>query len=179
MRGLAPAYFLTVSVSAGTTSAAVFYEGVLLLVWLVQSLLLGMLLPGVGMYVLLSLINHLSKEEMLDRMAELLKTVVNWGLKTMLGAVVGLQVVRNLVAPVTRYSETEYGRKGGRCASGDRECSQYGDGACADKCGAGTQLPGCRDPSGVCGGRCRAGDSLRTAVTCVSLSCGSGAACFR
>ena len=100
MRGLAPAYFLTVSVSAGTTSAAVFYEGVLLLVWLVQSLLLGMLLPGVGMYVLLSLINHLSKEEMLDRMAELLKTVVNWGLKTMLGAVVGLQVVRNLVAPV-------------------------------------------------------------------------------
>ena len=52
------------------------------------------------MYVLLSLINHLSKEEMLDRMAELLKTVVNWGLKTMLGAVVGLQVVRNLVAPV-------------------------------------------------------------------------------
>ena len=69
MRGLAPAYFLTVSVSAGTTSAAVFYEGVLLLVWLVQSLLLGMLLPGVGMYVLLSLINHLSKEEMLDRMA--------------------------------------------------------------------------------------------------------------
>lgn len=100
MRGLAPAYFLTVSVSAGTTSAAVFYEGVLLLVWLVQSLLLGMLLPGVGIYVLLSLINHLSKEEMLDRMAELLKTVVNWGLKTMLGAVVGLQVVRNLVAPV-------------------------------------------------------------------------------
>ena len=75
MRGLAPAYFLTVSVSAGTTSAAVFYEGVLLLVWLVQSLLLGIL-------------------------AELLKTVVNWGLKTMLGAVVGLQVVRNLVAPV-------------------------------------------------------------------------------
>lgn len=100
MRVLAPAYFLTVSVSAGTTSAAVFYEGVLLLVWLVQSLLLGILLPGVGMYVLLSLINHLSKEEMLDRMAELLKTVVNWGLKTMLGAVVGLQVVRNLVAPV-------------------------------------------------------------------------------
>ena len=93
MRGLAPAYFLTVSVSAGTSSAAVFYEGVLLLVWLVQSLLLGMLLPGVGMYVLLSLINHLSKEE-------ILKTVVNWGLKTMLGAVVGLQVVRNLVAPV-------------------------------------------------------------------------------
>ena len=71
-----------------------------MLVWLVQSLLLGILLPGVGMYVLLSLINHLSKEEMLDRMAELLKTVVNWGLKTMLGAVVGLQVVRNLVAPV-------------------------------------------------------------------------------
>lgn len=72
MRGLAPAYFLTVSVSAGTTSAAVFYEGVLLLVWLVQSLLLGMLLPGVGMYVLLSLITSV-KRRMLVSMAELLK----------------------------------------------------------------------------------------------------------
>lgn len=52
------------------------------------------------MYVLIALINNLSKEEMLGKMAELLETAVSWGLRTLLGAVVGLQVVRGLVAPV-------------------------------------------------------------------------------
>lgn len=100
MRGIAPAYFMTVSVAAGSASAAVFYEGVLILAWLIQCVILNILLPGAEIFVLLSMVNHLSKEEMLGKMAELLDTVVSWGLKTLLGAVVGLQVVRNLVAPV-------------------------------------------------------------------------------
>ena len=80
MRGLAPAYFLTISIAAGSSTAAVF--------------------PGACLYVLISLINNLSKEEMLGKMAELLDTAVSWGLKTLLGMVVGLQVVRGLIAPV-------------------------------------------------------------------------------
>ena len=100
MRGLAPAYFMAVSAASGTASAAVFYEGVLILVWMIQWILLNVLLPGAGFYVLLELVNNLSKEDMLDKLAELLNTAVSWGLKTLLGAAVGLQVVRNLVAPV-------------------------------------------------------------------------------
>ena len=100
MRGLAPAYFLTISLSSGSATAAVFYEGILILTWLIQTVIVNILLPGVGMYVLIALLNNLSREEMLGRMAELLDTTVSWGLKTLLGAVVGLQVVRGLVAPV-------------------------------------------------------------------------------
>lgn len=100
MRGLAPAYFLTISVSSGSSTAVVFYEGTLILTWLIQVVILNLLLPGASLYVLISLINNLSKEEMLGKMAELLDTAVSWGLKTLLGAVVGLQVVRGLVAPV-------------------------------------------------------------------------------
>lgn len=33
-------------------------------------------------------------------MAELLDVAVNWGLKSLLGAIVGLQIVRNMVSPV-------------------------------------------------------------------------------
>ena len=100
MRGLAPAYFLTISIAAGSSTAAVFYEGVLILTWLIQEVILNLLLPGACLYVLISLINNLSKEEMLGKMAELLDTAVSWGLKTLLGMVVGLQVVRGLIAPV-------------------------------------------------------------------------------
>lgn len=99
MRGLAPAYFLTISVSSGSSGAAVFYEGILLLSWMIQTVLLNILLPGTSLYVLISLINNLSREEMLGKMAELLDTMVCWGLRTLLGVVVGLQTVRSLVAP--------------------------------------------------------------------------------
>ena len=100
MRSLAPAYFVTVSASTGAASAAVFYEGVLILVWMIQWGLLNLLLPGARFYVILQLVNHLSREDMLDKMAELLYTAISWGQKTFLATAVGLQVVRNLVAPV-------------------------------------------------------------------------------
>ena len=99
MKGLAPAYFTAVAAASGTISAAVFYQGVLLLVWLVQWVLLTLLLPGANMYILLCLVNNLTREDMLSKMAELLETLINWGLKTMLGAVLGLQAVQGLVAP--------------------------------------------------------------------------------
>lgn len=100
MKGLAPAYYMTVCAASGAASAVVFYEGVLLMVWGIQWLLLTVLLPAAGMYVLLQLVNSLSREEMLGKMAELLNTAVSWGLKSLLAAVLGLQIIRNLVAPV-------------------------------------------------------------------------------
>lgn len=100
MKGLAPAYFLAVAAASGAASAAAFYQGVLLLIWLVQWILLSVILPGANLYILLRLVNHLSREEMLGKMAELLQTAVSWGLRTLLGLVAGLQVVRGLVSPV-------------------------------------------------------------------------------
>ena len=99
MKGLAPAYFTAVSAASGALTAAAFYQGVLLLIWLVDWLLLSFILPGANLYVLLCLVNHLSKEDMLSKMAELLETMISWSLKTMLGAVLGIQAVRGLVAP--------------------------------------------------------------------------------
>ena len=90
MKGLAPAFYMTVCASSGAASAAVFYEGVLILVWLIQWLLATVILPA----------SSLSKEEMLGKMAEFLNTAISWSLKTLLAAVVGLQIIRNLVAPV-------------------------------------------------------------------------------
>lgn len=100
MKALAPAYLITVSAASGAGAAAMFYEGVLILVWLIQWILLSVILPGTDLYVLLRLVNHLSREEMLGKLAELLSTAISWGLKTLLGIVAGLQVVKGLLAPV-------------------------------------------------------------------------------
>ena len=68
--------------------------------WLIQWLLESVLLPGVSLYILLKFVNHLSREEMLGKMAELIETLISWGLRTLLGMVAGLQIVRGLVTPV-------------------------------------------------------------------------------
>ena len=100
MKELSPVYFMAVAAASGASTAAVFYQGVLLLVWLFQWILESILLPGVSLYILLKFVNHLSREEMLGKMAELIETLISWGLRTLLGVVAGLQVVRGLVTPV-------------------------------------------------------------------------------
>lgn len=99
MKAAAPAYYLAVAASAGVTTASVFYQVLLLVFYLTEELLLYVLLPGIHAYLLLSLVNQLTREDFLSRMAELLKSVLLWTLRTVLGMVVGLEVLQNLVAP--------------------------------------------------------------------------------
>lgn len=69
MKELSPVYFMAVAAASGASTAAVFYQGVLLLVWLFQWILESVLPPGVSLYILLKFVNHLSREEMLGKMA--------------------------------------------------------------------------------------------------------------
>ena len=93
MKGLAPAYYMTVAASSGVTTAAVFYQGVLLLVMVIQWGLKSIVLPCANLYILLMFVNHLSKEAMVSKLADLLYSLVGWIMKTFMGIVVGLQVV--------------------------------------------------------------------------------------
>lgn len=100
MKGLTPAYYMTVAASSGVTTAAVFYQGILLLLMVIQWGLKSVVLPCANLYILLMFVNHLSKEEMVNKLADLLYSLIGWILKTFMGVVVGLQVVQGLVTPV-------------------------------------------------------------------------------
>lgn len=56
-------------------------------------------------------------------MAELLDVAVNWGLKTLLGAIVGLQIVRNMVSPVMDAMKRSAVGKAAECDSRHWKCS--------------------------------------------------------
>lgn len=99
MQALTPAYFLAVATASGATSAAMFYQIVLLVIFGVEKILVAFILPGVHVYVLLSFVNQLSREDLLSKMADLLKTVICWLINTLTGVLVGLQVIRSLIAP--------------------------------------------------------------------------------
>ena len=60
--------------SLRTATAMVFYEMVLGVIFLIQTLLLKAVIPGIQAYVIIQLINYLHKEDFLSKLAELLKT---------------------------------------------------------------------------------------------------------
>lgn len=106
MKLLMPSYMLTVAVAKGGSSAAAFYELLLGMIYGVTLVLFRILLPLCNVYVVLNLVNYISKEDMLSKTADLIKTLVQWGLKTMLAVVIGLNVVQGLITPAVDSFKT-------------------------------------------------------------------------
>lgn len=99
MRILTPSYYLAAAAAGGASSAVMFYQMLLLVILTVEKLLLALVLPMIHIYLLIALVNDLSGEEILSHMTELLETCVNGLLKSSLGVLVGMQMIRNLIAP--------------------------------------------------------------------------------
>lgn len=99
MTVLAPSYFLAMTLTSYVTSAGVYYEFLLLLISAVRWFTERFLLPCIQVYVLLSLANHLSKEEKLTRLTELTGMVVEWSLKAVLAAVTGFHLIQGVITP--------------------------------------------------------------------------------
>lgn len=99
MGAFCPLYFLAVSIAKGSASAVAFYQLVLFLIYLVEMLILKAVLPAVHIYIMVKVLNFLSEEPYLTRMAGLLETVISWTLKTVLALVVGLNIVQGLISP--------------------------------------------------------------------------------
>lgn len=100
MSALIPAYCLAVTMASGTTTAVVFYQFLLGLIyvleWLIQEGLLGL----IQVHVILVFINHLTKEEYLSQMTELVGKATGWVLKTILAVVIGFNTLQGIISPV-------------------------------------------------------------------------------
>lgn len=94
-----PAYMLIVAAAGGATTAVIFYEGFLFLVFAVDWLVVRILIPLVHMYVIMGIVNHISEEDLFSRFADLVRQLVKWALKAILGLVVGFQLIQGLLTP--------------------------------------------------------------------------------
>ena len=99
VRLLMPAYFISVAFAGGSASAAAFYEIVMGAAWAVQWLCRKVFLSFVRIYGLLVLGDHMMEESSFSKLTDLIEKVVSWGLRTILGLTLGLQIVQSLVLP--------------------------------------------------------------------------------
>lgn len=99
MRSLVPAYFLALTFAGKTTTAMLFYQVILMIITGIQLLFSNLIMPLINIYVVLMLVNNISKEDFLSRLAQLLKGAIEWLLKAMLTVVIGFNIIQSLVAP--------------------------------------------------------------------------------
>ena len=99
MKVLGPVYFLAVAFAAGSSTSILFYNLVLLLIYLVELVILNFLIPFVQVYIVVKVMNNLSEEDYLSKFAELCETVIAWTLKTLLAGVTGVNIIQGLLSP--------------------------------------------------------------------------------
>lgn len=100
MKVLAPAYFLAVGFSTGSTTSLVYYEGALMVITVADAIILKMVVPLINFYLIVTLANNLAKEDMLSKLVGLFENIIGWALKGVLAAVVSLGAIQGLIVPV-------------------------------------------------------------------------------
>ena len=96
---LGPVYFMAVALATGSVTSIAFYNMILILICIVELVIQSFLIPLVQVYMVIQILNDLSTEEYLSKFGELLHTVIVWILRTMLGAVIGINLIQGLLAP--------------------------------------------------------------------------------
>lgn len=99
MKALYPVYFAAVTVAKGSISSLAFYHLAIILIVVIEELLLHLIVPGIHMYVIIRVMNSLQSEDYLSKFAELLETAIGWGLKTLMGSMIGLNVIQGMLGP--------------------------------------------------------------------------------
>lgn len=106
MKFLIPSYFLAAAFASGSIAGVGFYELTLIMITCIGWVLKYFIIPALNLYVLFSMLNYLTKEEYLSKLAELLKTFVEWTLKTLTTAAIGFQAVQSLILPAVDSLKT-------------------------------------------------------------------------
>lgn len=114
MRALLPSYYLALTVSNGVSTAGIFYQMIIVIIYLAENLILKLVLPGIRIYLLLSLVNFLTGEQFLSKLTELLKDGILWILKTIVGVILGIQLIQRMVSPaIDALRQTVIGKTAG------------------------------------------------------------------
>lgn len=97
---MVPTFLLAVGVANGPVTVSAGYQLLLLLIYGTEKVLLGVVLPLIYSYCLLTMINGIWVEEKLALLTELLEKVIGWILKASLWVVTGIGFFQLLITPV-------------------------------------------------------------------------------
>lgn len=108
MNVLSPAYFTCISFTKGAGLGAGYYQLALIMITVADAILVKFVIPAVRIYFWLQIANHLSEEDMFSKMAEFVKDIINFVMKTMSVVLMGINVVQGMVAPLAAEAKNSF-----------------------------------------------------------------------
>ncbi len=96
---IVPVYAISMNYVGQTVTGAGMYQIIMLGVWLIEVFILKFIMPLIKVYVTMSMLNNISKEDNFSKMCQLIKNIINWLLKTIIFFVVGLNLIKSLIEP--------------------------------------------------------------------------------
>lgn len=95
---LLPTYFLSVGI-IGQVSAAGFYQVTLFIITAIDWVFLKVVIVMVKIYLVINLVNNISKEDFLSKSANLVKDFISFINKSMIGLITGINVIQGMILP--------------------------------------------------------------------------------
>lgn len=99
MKVMVPSYCIAITLSNGTASAVSWYESILILITIVQSLLMNVVLPLISVHITVNLSGNLSNENRLSKLCEIIELVIGWSLKGIMTLVIGFSGIQSMLGP--------------------------------------------------------------------------------
>ena len=99
MQVLLPAFCMALIFSGAMSTAAVFYQIVAAVIFLVENILVYIVVPAVHIYVVMQMLNYMTGGDMISHLTKLLRKIICWSLRIMVAAVAGINIIQNLIAP--------------------------------------------------------------------------------
>ena len=107
MKVLLPTFCMALTFTTGSLLSGAYYELMMIAIaaadWLMSSLIMKM----IQVYVLTALVNHISKEDYLSKLSELLALLIRWSIRTVVGVILGINILQTMLLPaIDRAKET-------------------------------------------------------------------------
>ncbi len=101
MTAFIPVFATTMVFSTGAATAGGFYQLAYLLVYILQWILQYVVIPLIKIYVVFGFLNHVLEEGRLYKLTELMETVVRWILRLITTGILGLNIFKTAITPLT------------------------------------------------------------------------------
>ena len=97
---LLPAYATVLGLTNGAQSAAVYYEGILAIIWIIENILSKIVLPAVQLYMMFVVLGGIWNDNRMTLLQKNMKKAIGWALRLMMWILGGMGMLQSLVTPV-------------------------------------------------------------------------------
>lgn len=108
---LIPTFFCAVTFAQGSLTGSVMYQWTGVCISMVQIVVINFLLPLINYYVVMCIINNATEDKRFNSMCALMKKIIQYVNRTLLGIIVGMTSIKSLTVPLTDSLKNTFLRK--------------------------------------------------------------------